>query len=304
MVLTEEGVVPTTNETVEATVQQKAVGTVIIYNAFGTSPIKLKEETRLMTPSRLIFKTDVGITIPGMVGDKPGSIEVSVHADEFGEKYNVGLVDLSVVGFKGTTKETKVYARAKTALSGGVGTGSPKQENIDAPTGASFDALKEKALAQIPEGYVAYPDAMFFDGGRTVLGDGTSTMTPQTLYVLLFKKEALAQKIAESTLRGYDGGVVYIPELESLIVTLVNKETVSPTEARSISFTIEGQGKVIWSINEEEVKGKLVETKKKDFQATMKQFTAVDTAELSLRPLWARTLPEKQKSITIKNSLK
>jgi len=62
----------------------------------------------------------------------PGSIEVTVYADEPLSKYNIGLTDFTVPGFKGAPQFETFYARSKTPMTGGfTGMEPVVEESID-----------------------------------------------------------------------------------------------------------------------------------------------------------------------------
>src|SRR3989344_7208355 len=101
----------------------KAKGTVVLYNEYSTTPQKLLINTRLIDDKGLIYMTDKAVSIPGYIKSTskvvPGSISVTVTAQNTGDKYNSELKDFKVLGFKGNPKYDKVYARAKTTFVGG-----------------------------------------------------------------------------------------------------------------------------------------------------------------------------------------
>lgn len=102
---------------------QKAVGSVVIYNEFSSSPQSLVATTRLETPDGKIFRITKGVTVPGMTEQggvmTPGAVEVAVVADEAGEAYDVAPTRFTVPGFKGNPKFDKFYARSTVAMKGG-----------------------------------------------------------------------------------------------------------------------------------------------------------------------------------------
>ena len=98
--LKEEGS-STVKATGEEAVSKKASGTVVIYNNYNSSSQRLIKNTRFETPEGLIFRVSDSVTVPGKKGSTPGSVEATIVADEPGDKYNVGLKDFTIPGFKG-----------------------------------------------------------------------------------------------------------------------------------------------------------------------------------------------------------
>ena len=104
-------------------IEEKASGKIVIFNDFNTSSQRLIKNTRFETPEGLIYRINRSIVVPGQKtedGEKvPGSIEVTVYADEAGDKFNISLTDFTVPGFKGSPRFEKFYARSKTPMAGG-----------------------------------------------------------------------------------------------------------------------------------------------------------------------------------------
>ena len=103
-------------------VSLKASGKIVIYNDYNTAKQRLIRNTRFETPLGLIYRINESIVVPGQTveGGKtiPGSIEVTIYADEPGENYNIGLTDLTIPGFKGAPQFEHFYARSKSSLTG------------------------------------------------------------------------------------------------------------------------------------------------------------------------------------------
>ena len=101
----------------------KASGIVIFFNGFSSAPQKLVASTRIQSPEGLIFRIKKDIIIPGseIIRDKivPGQVEAEVVADEQGSKYNIGLAEFQVPGFRGTPRFDSIYARSLAPFTGG-----------------------------------------------------------------------------------------------------------------------------------------------------------------------------------------
>ena len=99
----------TLSDTVKATekeyVEERASGTIVVYNNYNSAQHNWIKNTRFETPEGLIFKVRKSMTIPGRetVDGKvvPGSVEITVTADEPGVEYNIGLTDFVIPVFKG-----------------------------------------------------------------------------------------------------------------------------------------------------------------------------------------------------------
>lgn len=98
---------------------QKARGTVMLVNTFGSDAQSLVATTRLESPDGKIFRLLEGVTVPGMSGSQPGSIEASVIADQVGTEYNIAPTNFTIPGFKGGPKYDKFSAKSTKAMAGG-----------------------------------------------------------------------------------------------------------------------------------------------------------------------------------------
>ena len=135
----------------KASVQDKAIGKLTIYNAFSSVPQGLVATTRFMTPDGKIYRLDKAVTIPGAeIKDNkivPSSIEVSVTADKAGPTYNSGLVSkLTIPGFKGTPKYDGFYGSLSSATGGFIGQRAvPTDKDISAAKAKVAEDLKNLA---------------------------------------------------------------------------------------------------------------------------------------------------------------
>lgn len=104
--------------------EEKAQGTIRVYNAYSTSHQVLIATTRFVSSDGKVFRTPVKVTVPGGTyqGGKlvPGQIDIKVVADQPGKEYNIALTKFSIPGFAGTDKYTKFYGESFEAMTGGL----------------------------------------------------------------------------------------------------------------------------------------------------------------------------------------
>lgn len=130
---------------------QKARGTVTIYNEYSSAPQPLVATTRLQSADGKIFRLVSGITVPGSrtVGGvvQPGAIEAEVVADEAGDAYNIAPATFTIPGFQGSGSEkySKFYAKSFKPMSGG-GNGS---EAVKTVTDSDIAAAKAKVAQEL-----------------------------------------------------------------------------------------------------------------------------------------------------------
>ena len=132
---------------------QKAKGTITIYNEYSSDSQPLVATTRFLSESNKLFRLVKGVTVPGAtkVGaeTKPGVIEAEVMADESGDSFNIAPSNFSIPGFKdsGNEKYTKIYAKSTAAMTGG-GSGSQEAKVI---TEGDLNVAKSKVASELNE---------------------------------------------------------------------------------------------------------------------------------------------------------
>ncbi len=299
----------------EKDVRDVATGTVVIYNAFGSSTQLLSIDTRLEGSNGKIYKTVKKIVVPGMKDDVPGSVEVGIYGAEAGVGYNSGPLDFKIFGFKGTPKYSKIYARSKGGIGGGFIGKAPVVSDTDKDmainnlkTALQVKLLKE-VTGQIPSGFVLFKDAIFLNTDNangepnivsTYNGDNSMTLKLKgTLDGILLNEQKLTKKIAEDKVNEYDGSSVYIQNIKDLVFSIYSKDNASFRDIKNISFNLKGSAKVVWRVDESKLMNDLLGKPKKDFSQILLQYLNIDSADLVVSPPWRTSLPEKMKDIKI-----
>ena len=288
----------------------KAKGTVRIFNAFSAMPQKLAMNTRLIGSNGKIYKTEAETTVPGVAADgTPGSVEVGIYGETAGPEYNSTPLDFKISGFKGTDKYSKIYARSEGDITGGL-QGKFAQISDDQKTNAVNDLrnvlqadLLKKATDQIPDGYILFKDAVFFDddGGSADIASANGLVPVNlsgTLYGFLFKKDDLTKRIVQENVESYDGSDVYISNLQGLTFSLANKET-SFENVTSINFTLTGSAKVVWKVDTDKLTADLLGKRKGDFNQILSEYPNIDSADLTIKPVWGMSFPDKSQDIKV-----
>jgi len=288
-----------------------AEGTVVIYNTFNTTIQKLDMDTRLEGSNGKIYKTKKAVTVPGTKDDKPGSIEVGIYAAGGGESYNSEPLDFKILGFKGTPKYEKFYARSKGNIVGGFSGKAPVVSSLDKTTAISelkplLEAkLLKKVTDQVPNGFVLFKDAIFFstdDKDATFTSGENNALVVNvkgTLYGFLLDEKKLTKKIAESIIDKYDGSEIYMPNISKLAFSLSDKENISFADVKNISFTLTGTPRIIWKVDEKKLITDMLGKEKESFNKILEQYPNIASAELVIRPFWKSIFPEKSKDIEI-----
>lgn len=307
----------TAEATSEQFVEKKAQGRIIIYNNAGTQTQKLVATTRFQTPEGLIFRLINNVIVPGrkVVEGKTvaGSIEVTVEADKAGTDYNIGLKDFTIPGFKGDSKYTQVYARSKTAMTGGF-SGMQKivsSEIVD-KISAELDVELKKSLikditSQIPSNFVLYENTISykFDPVNQVNSTNGGAVLKKKGYAnaIIFDKGVLSRAIMSKVLPNESGDVIKIINLEKLTFSYSNPDTFNPSTDTSVSFGLKGEPNFVWVFDENKLKSDLLGLSKNNAKTVISTYPNIKEAWVETHPFWNNTIPKDTKKVDLINTL-
>ncbi len=300
--------------TAHGVIEKRATGRVVLYNEHSTTSQALTIETRLETKEGKIYKTDERVVIPGYKmqnGEKiPGMIEIGVHADLPGASYNIPLSDFVIFGFKGTTKASTIYARAKTEMTGG---NSGLLYSVTATEGETAwnDAVKKlteklirEARAQIPADYILYDGAVHI-AITNAPAEYTSTekdvpvIARGILRGVIFKRDAMADTIAKKKEALNAPGTISVANLDELIFKSSSVTNGTIEGISTLDFTLSGEAKMVWKYNPDEIITELLGKNKKDMKIVFAGMKNIDKARVNMSPFWSSKFPEDANKIKI-----
>lgn len=297
-------------------IKEKALGKIVIFNDFNSSSQRLIKNTRFETPEGLIYRINKSVVVPGQKKEGgeviPGSIEVTVYADEAGDGYNIGLTDFTIPGFKGSPRFDDFYARSKTIMTGGfVGEKLTASSEELAKARNEIHAelqkqLMNEAFSQKPDEFYLFEDTIFIEfesEGNLEKGDEVEVREKATLYGVLFNKEKFANYIAENTIAAFDDESVEILDISTLTIKILDKTEARPWEDEEFEFTVEGSVHIVWTFDEEKLKNDLTGRAKAALPTILSGYPSIDRAEAILRPFWKRSFPDKVGKIKIEKNL-
>lgn len=294
----------------EKDVKNSAVGKVLLYNTYSASPQQLLVDTRLEGSNGKIYKTKVKTIIPGKSADgAPGKISVDIYANEPGSDYNSDPIDFKIYGFKNSPKYTKFYGRSVGAITGGL---IGKSRDIsDAEKTKAEDNLKtdledklyKKAQSQIPSGFILYKTAISYeleDVDVSTGDDGSFNLSMKgTLNGFVLDEKKLTDKIIANILPDDKNSDKYISNLSDLTLTISNKDSVDFLNASKFDFNIYGVPKVIYKIDESKIATDLAGRSKKEFSQILSNYPNIDSAEMSIKPVWRMSFSDDSNKIKI-----
>ncbi len=144
-------------------VEEKASGTIRVYNEHSTENQPLVANTRFISSDGELFRSVQAETIPGgsYEGTKlvPGHLDIEVVAAEAGPEYNIKPSTFSIPGFAGTARYTTFFGKSYEKMEGGVRQEKSQvtQEDLNEAERQLITRLekevKESLLEKTPQGF-------------------------------------------------------------------------------------------------------------------------------------------------------
>jgi hypothetical protein len=299
----------TSSKSVPATgteeVEEYAQGKIVVYNNFSSADQRLITNTRFETSDGLIFRIRNPIVVPGQKKDEsgktvPGSIEVTVYADEPGTKYNIGLTDFTIPGFSGSPRFEAFYARSKEPTVGGfVGarqTATP--ESIENARASLREELRKEITntltLEVTEGFVAPADGVsisFTSLPNKEGSDGVLLTEEASVSAILFSLDDLSKFVAEEAIPDFEGNPIRIMNISNASISF------EKAEDDKLSFLIDGSLDFRSLVDIEQLALDMAGRDKEALSTILEGYPGVEKAEVILRPFWKGTFPDDPTSI-------
>ncbi len=298
------------------TVTVKASGKIVIYNEQAVAQ-RLIKNTRFQSTAGKIYRISDSITIPKATTPKggkftPGSLAVTVYADEAGPDYNTAPTDFSVPGLKDTPQAKKVYARSSGAISGGA-SGATKSVSDEDLHQASEDLrvsletkLRSKARGDLAPSQIAYDQSIVVDLQDPKLSTDKASSDNKavvvesgTLYVVVFDRDALTKAITKALVPTYGGEGINMKNIDALTMSMPETKGDALWKNDNLAFSLKGAPELTWIIDPEAIKKNLLGIQKSSFNSVMSEYSTVERAKANLTPFWKSTFPADPKNITI-----
>jgi hypothetical protein len=293
----------------------KAHGEVFLYNEYSTKVQKITQGSFISDEKGKTYKIDESVSIPGYIKDSttiiPGEASVGVTAFLSGDIYNGNPSLFSINSYKGTKKYTKIYGHIKTPLTGGssglVYSLDDKEKELYLSNTSDFKAkLMRKLAAQVPPGYILYPEAVNFS--YRFNGDSNSK-TPDakiemkgTLSAVLLKEKELSSFIIGKLLPDIsikEKSEIIQPDLSLLSFKFTNSDQEITKDMDSFDYELNGNLPLKWSPDLISLKNSLVAKNKNTLTNIFKQDPGILTASVKIFPFWSKTMPDNNKNINI-----
>lgn len=296
-------------------VNQKARGTVIIYNNHSSDQQPLVATTRLETEDGKLFRLVSGVTVPGMTNKdgkkEAGAIEAEVIADQTGEEYNIGPVTFHIPGFKGNPKYDSFSAKSIKTMTGGGSAGVADlaivaKVDIDTAFAQAKEKAKEEFLNDV-RGELG-PDEKILDEQMDI-AELSAAVLPQIgtaatafeykntfkVRAFIFSEKAVREKI-ESTSEKNIRGVRFKPVSSSVTYS----ESLPNFSDGTLRLVARALVTMESDIDRDALKEKLIGQNKDDMQKTLNDFPGVKKLEVTFYPQWfVKSIPNSKNRVTI-----
>ena len=281
----------------------KASGTITVYNNYSSSPLKFVATTRFQSASGMIFRTPAAIVVPGKTAAGPGTVSITVVADQPGDQYNVAAGKFTVPGLKGSAEYNQVYAMSNSAMTGGFVGDKP---GVDESTmAAAKAAIRGRLEAKARDSIASSADALVlpdlveikYEDGAPTQEAGNQVRVHETAHVIIpsFSQESFAGAIA-SSVGVSDSPLTFVPGA-GFSASIQNASSTLGQEP--LQFSLTGSGQLVWNIDAAALQKSLAGKPQASFQDIVKQFTGIQTAHARVEPFWSSTFPVDPKAIKV-----
>ena len=293
----------------------KAKGEITLYNEYSTKYQKIASGSFISDDKGKTYKIDKSVSIPGYTKDGatiiPGEIKVGITAFLSGDIYNGSPDSFSINSYKGTKKYTKIYGHIITPLSGGssglvYSLDDKEKELYQSNTSGFRDRLMRKLAAQVPVGYILYPEAVNFT--YEFNGDSNSK-TPNakiemkgTLTAILLKEKELSSAIIDKLLpdiTAKEKSEIKEPDLSMLSFKFSNNDQVITKDIESVDYELNGNLSLDWNPDIITLKNLILGKNKNDIPNIFKKDPGISSASVKIFPFWSKTIPDNSKNINI-----
>lgn len=288
--------------------EDRASGTITVYNNYSTSPVRLVKNTRFQTPQGQIFKVPSSVEIPGKKGAVPGQVNVTVIADAPGPSYNIGPVErFTLPGLEKSSPDMfkDVYAKSTAAFTGGFIGEKPAvtPAALDTARAEIRSRLQEKALAaavaESGDTFI-FPELMQITYESLPIAaesGGARIREKATVSIPTFSASEFASSIARAVSADAGEAAVTLEKGEGFRSALVDGKAVLGKDP--VTFTLSGRGTLIWNVDQSALKEALAGREQAAFETIVGGFPGVDKAEASISPFWSSTFPKDPADIII-----
>ncbi|KKS26368.1 MAG: hypothetical protein UU87_C0002G0047 [Parcubacteria group bacterium GW2011_GWA2_42_11] len=290
---------------------EKARGTIRIYNEYSSAPQTLVEKTRFLSSGNKLFRLVETITVPGakIVDGKivASSIEAEVVADQAGEEYNIGPDKFTIPGFQGSPKYDAFYGQSSAAMAGGAKglANVVSQEDFDKAKdelwGQLQTELQQELKAQLPA------ELKLVDGAQKEI-ISSATASPGVgqkadKFTLTVKGSASALLFDEKDLLkltiGENEDNQPASQAENDRSEFIYKDIMADFEKGRLSFNVKINKINVWQIDVDKIKQLVIGRDAEQIKEIFNQRQEIDKARVLFWPFWVTKAPQNLDKIKI-----
>ncbi len=291
-------------------VEEKATGSITLYNEYSDQPVRLIKNTRFESPTGLIFRIPASVDIPARKGSTPGTITVTVFADQTGPNYNIAPTDkMTIPGLKSTPDMyAKVYGKSTAAFTGGFSGDRPAVspsilEKAKAEVRSRLDQKARELSQASTESAVSFP-GLFVVTYETLpptkeLGGGVRIHEKATVALPVFERAALAKTLAQAVAANSEGQSIAITFSSDISAQALGTLSVADLGREPLTFTMKGKGLLTWNLEGNAIRDALAGREETAFQPIIEGFQGVESARARITPFWKHSFPVDPTDITI-----
>jgi len=287
-------------------VEDRAQGTVTIYNEYSTQAQRLITNTRFEAENGLIYRIKSPVTVPGYTtsgGKKvPGSIETTVYADEVGDSYNIAPNKFTIPGLAGSPQFDSMYARSNASMTGGfVGQKAVVEEAIRTQVINELKSeLDRTARAGLSDKVLA--DQFFLSDTLTVefieqpdraVDSGAEITVKAVASAPVFSDAQLATLIASA------GGVSFDAPLKITNRDQLMLQIEKTSGGALASLVVSGDASLVSIIDTDKFVREVAGKDQKSVGSVLVRYPGIKDLNLSVYPFWRQTLPENPSKFTV-----
>ena len=312
----------TITATEEKDVNQKASGTIIIYNNYTTASQRLTNNTRFEANNGKIYRISTYVIVPGLKTENgksiPGSVEAVVYADQAGDNYNIKVSDLTgdfkIPGFKGDPRYTAFYGRLKTDIIGGyIGKQRIVADSVRQTTEDLIKVrLKEQLLKELyaikPENYIIFKDSYSVDytslADTAVNTDKVKINLEGSLHSLVFNNIKLSGYLAARKMQNFNNLQTELIPSDNFEVSYSAKDNINLWKNDSIDLKFTGDVTVKWLYVADDLKRQFSQNNNTDLNSLMQNYKdSINSMRIIFTPVWTRKIPDSINKIKIKEEI-
>ncbi len=294
----------------------KSKGNIVLYNEYSTKPQTILINSYLADENGKTYRIDNTVTIPGYKIENtkiiPGQVNASISAFLPGDAYNGSPKNFTLSGFKGTVKFKKIYGKALTPITGGAQglfyiLGATEKGSLNAIADSSFkNRLLKKINAEVPKGYILYPDAITFtyniDDTIKSLTPDTKVNIDSTLSAVILKENDVKNVIIKNllpTILPAERKEIDILDISKLRFNFIDSNQLITKDMQSVPFVFTGDVNAIWHPDLESLKLQVVGILKTNLPSVFKLDPGIIQANVKIFPPWQSYLPKNSSKIDI-----